>query len=113
MHEVRVALLESGFQPTRVIAVNGPLLSFRQPGFTVWKHNDGKSARLSYRSAAAPPNVLEGWAAQQAFGELMMRRLVGHNAALEGAGFVCLEINSRDPTAPYSVWRRANMKKVD
>ncbi len=115
VHEVRVALLESGFQPARVpqvaAAVSGPPLGIRQPGFTIQKHNDGKSARLSYRSTAAPPDGLEGRAAQQAFGELMMRRLVSHNAALEGAGFVCLEINSQSPAAPYSVWRRANVEK--
>ncbi len=117
VHEVRSALLESGFQPTKVTqseaAVNENQTSIRQPGFTIQKHNDGKSVRLSYRSTAAPPDVSEGRAARQAFSELMMRRLVNHNAALDAAGFVCIEINSQIPTAPYSIWRRAKLKNLN
>ena len=116
VHEIRNALLDSGFQPTKLTqpqaAVNAPPLCIRQPGFTLQKHHDGKSARLSYRSTSAPP-ISGGLVERQAFGEVMMRRLISHNAALEGAGFVCLEINSQDVTAPYSVWRRAKVEKVD
>lgn len=118
VHEVRSALLESGFQPTKVTqseaaAVNENQLSIRQPGFTIQKHNDGKSVRLSYRSTAAPPDVSEGRAARQAFSETMMRRLISHNAALDSVGFVCIEINSEIPIAPYSIWRRAKLKNLD
>ncbi len=117
VHEIRNALLDSGFQPTKLTqaeaAVNGPPLCIRQPGFTLQKHHDSKSVRLSYRSTGAPSPVAGGLVERQAFGEVMMRRLVSHNAALEGAGFVCLEINSQDVTAPYSVWRRAKVEKVD
>ena len=90
-----------------------PLPGIRQPGFTLQKHHDGKSARLSYRSTAAPTAVSGSLVERQAFGEVMMRRLISHHAALEAAGFVCLEINSQDATAPYSVWRRAKLEKVD
>ena len=117
VHEIRNALLDSGFQPTKVTqpqtAVNAPPLCIRQPGFTLQKHTDSKSVRLSYRSPGAPSSAAGGLVERQAFGEVMMRRLVSHNAALEGAGFVCLEINSQDVTAPYSVWRRAKVEKVD
>ena len=115
VHEIRNALLVSGFQPTKLTqpqaAVNAPPLCIRQPGFTLQKHNDSKSVRLSYRSTGAPSPVAGGLVERQAFGEVMMRRLISHNKALEGAGFVCLEINSQDATAPYSVWRRANSSR--
>ncbi len=119
VHEIREALLERGLQPTKItqsaVAAVGEHqpTTILQPGFTIQKHNDGKSARLSYRTTAAPPDVSEGRAARQTFGELMMRRLISHNAALEGAGFVCLEINSRIPIAPYSIWRRAHLKNLE
>lgn len=119
VHEIREALLERGLQPTKITQSEATApsehesTSIRQPGFTIQKHHDGKSARLSYRSTAAPPDASEGRAARQTFGELMMRRLISHNAALEGAGFACLEINSRTPLAPYSLWRRANSKNLE
>ena len=109
LHEIRTALLERGFHPTRTEKVEHlpdlPPQGLRLPGFKLEKHSDSKSVRLSYRiDALELPLDRIG---RQLFGETQMRRLVRYNAALEEAGFVCLDINSRDPLSPYSVWQRA------
>ena len=110
MHELREALITRGFEPSRVTRLQdeADTRSVRVPGFSLQKHNDGKSVRLSHRAGRV---VGEGpatdWAEWQARGEARMRLLVRYNAPLEGAGFVCVGINSRDPMNPYSLWRRA------
>ncbi len=109
VHEVRGALIKDGFEPTRVVSLDSPEGSrgARIPGFKVEKYNDGKSVRLSHRTPRQPSAEEMGWHARQSLGGALMRRLVGYHAVLEREGFVCVAINSREPLAPYSLWRRA------
>jgi hypothetical protein len=115
VHEIRDALLAHGFQPTKVTQadprLNVELTGIRQPGFTVQKHHDGLSARLAYRFASNSSRTMSGLVEVQALAEVYMRKLVAFNRPLEESGFICLEINSRHPLSPYSVWRRASVPK--
>ncbi len=115
VHEIRDALLARDFLPSRVTTIEAEtgkeLKGIRHPGFTVQKHG-GKSVRLSYRTTTKAPVRGSGWVGVQAYAEARMRKLVSFNRALEEAGFVCSEINSRDPMAPYSVWERGTYKSV-
>lgn len=109
VHEIRDALLAHGFLPTSVTEIKDAddnLRGIRHPGFTVQKHNDGRSVRVGYRATTPPPVKGYGWVELQAYGEVQMRRLVGFNSVLEEAGFICIQIESRNPVSPYSIWRR-------
>jgi hypothetical protein len=115
VHEVRSALINGEFEPTRVVSLDSPegMRGARIPGFKVEKYNDGKSVRLSYRTAQQPSVDEMGWHARQALGGALMRRLVGYHAVLEREGFACVGINSRDPLTPYSLWRRTEESEQD
>ena len=109
VHEIRDALIKHNFKPTRItqLETTEGLRSYRTPGFKVEKHTDSKSARLSYRAADTPSMEAMDWNSRQALGCALMKKLVAYNAVLEQEGFTCITINSRDPTAPYSLWRRS------
>ena len=108
VHELRAALIRHGFKPTTSTALETPAgtLQVRTPGFSLQKHNDGKSVRLLPRLSREPA-VLDR-AAAQALGQVLMRHLVRYHAALEQEGFVCIDIRSHDPLEPYALWQRAN-----
>ena len=109
VHEVRDALLKHGFAPTRLTRLETPegVRTVRSPGFKLDKHHDSKSVRLSYRLAVQPEVDGTDWLSRQALGAAQMKRLVSYHSVLEQEGFTCLELNSRNPLAPYSLWRRA------
>ena len=109
VHEIRDALIKHGFEPTRITQLETAegLRSHRTPGFQVEKHSDGKSVRLSYRIANRPSVEAMDWEARQALGCALIKKLARYNATLEHEGFTCIALNSRDPAAPYSLWRRA------
>jgi hypothetical protein len=110
VHDLRNTLIRCDFKPVHTTQVESPegLRVIRSPGFKVEKHNDGKSVRLIYQLAVRPSKETMGWHSRQALGADLMRRLVHYNATLEQEGFTCIAINSRDPLAPYSLWRRVN-----
>jgi len=108
LHEIRDALIRHGFKPTTITTLETPerVRGLRVPGFTLRKHNDGKSVLLTHRLSRDP--VLPDRDAAQALGQVQMRHLARYHAALEPEGFVCVDIHSRDPVKPYALWRRAD-----
>lgn len=110
VHEIRDALIKHGFKPYRSTQLDTPegLRGARSPGFKLDKHHDGKSVRLFYRMAVAPSVEAMDRNSSQAQACALMKKLVRYNATLEQEGFTCLAINSHDPLASYSLWRRAN-----
>ncbi len=108
VQEIRTALINSGFEPSRITQMESAegTRAVRSPGFKVEKHTDSKSVRLSYRVPRQPSGAEMSWHTRQSVGSVLMRKLVRYNATLEQAGFTCIAINSRDPLAPYSLWRR-------
>ena len=108
--EIRSALLRRGFEPSRVTRLETPegARTVRSPGFKLERHSDSKSVRLSYRGADGPLPKATDLVSRQALGRARMKRLVGYNAPLEQEGFTCVGLDSRDPLAPYSLWRRAS-----
>lgn len=101
VHELRAALIRHGFKPTAVTMLATPegARPVRTPGFSLQKHNDGQSVRLSYRLSREPTGLDR--AAVQAQGQVLMRHLVRYHAPLEQAGFVCIELCSRNPLLSY------------
>ena len=106
VHEIRAALIKHGFKPTTSTTLETPegTLQVRTPGFSLQKHNDGKSVRLFPRLSREPATLDRG--AAQALGQMLMRHLVRYHAALEQEGFVCIDIRSHNPREPYALWRR-------
>jgi hypothetical protein len=113
VHDLRDALIRRGFEPTCVTQLETPegLLPCRTPGFNIEKHNDSKSVRLSYRMAKAlSAEAISSidWQSRQALGCVQMKHLVRYNAVLEQEGFIFVAVDSRNPLAPYSLWKRTH-----
>jgi hypothetical protein len=112
VHEIRDTLIKHDFKPVRITQIETPegLRGIRTSGFKVEKHHDSKSVRLYYQMALTPPVETMDWPSRQALGAAQMKRLVRYNEILEREGFTCMSINSRDPSAPYSLWRRVHQQ---
>ena len=110
VHEVRDVLIRHGFKPNQLTQLETPegRREVRTPGFKVEKHSDSKSVRLSYPMVVPPSTDSMSWISKQAMGRERMKRLVSYNETLEREGFTCIAIDSRNPLAPYSLWRRAH-----
>ena len=107
VRELRDVLINSGFKPAALTALQTPAGArpVRAPGFSLRKHHDGRSVRLSYRLSRRPQGLSRDEA--QAQGRTLLRLLARYHVPLERAGFVCAGLHSRDPLNPYSLWRRA------
>ncbi len=109
VHEVRDMLCRAGYMPTRDTQLGdlGSLRPTRSPGFKVEKHNDGKSVRLTYVTAAGMTSATKRHpGSSPACSPAAM--IASYNAALEREGFIPIMVNDCDHMPPYTLWRRAD-----